>query len=1052
MKPGIPWSVKGIDPDIRAAAKDAARRSGMTLGEWLNSVILDQSSDAKKVATSQRETAAKDFSGNEERSGEAGETTIRLEDIAQQLTRLAQRDQQSASIRAYEAPGRQRQDVESIDRILSRLDSDERQTADALTAVNERLSLLDDRFARAAERPPGEAPGYQALETALRNIVDHIEVSEKRTRESLRLMQDRMGGMAQRAAESAAVQKSVPAFNDLETRLSELARRVERSETAADSGLPELVRQELGQLAERVEQVRETSESFAHKAKTAAVESAKAELHDIETRILGLLKEAQGALSDSAGNGAELQRLRAEIGSLNQRIDDVKTDAASDRDVHALRVAFEKLSARVAQGPDLRPLADMDRRLADVAERLEESRAEARKLPQLTELERRFADLDRRLGEAVAAKDDGRAVAALEQQLAAVSDRVVHAEQQLGHLETIERAITQLYESVDQNRNMAREIAEDAANRMAERIMGSQQHAAPGALGPSPELQALEEGLRAVRETAASAELRNQDTLEAVHETLEQIVVKLTELETASAGHQLALSMVQQAAVRAPELQAQYSPEPEPRYAPPPEPEPRYAPPTEPETQYALPTEPEPEPEPAPQAVAPPPAPPPRPQNPFLDQQSSVFQAQVPPVAAMPPHMAASALDPAMGDDFIDAARRAAQAAQHHVDFVDTSAAVAVGRKAVGKKSGFKLPFLGKAVTPKIELPAAAKTVPILQAPREIAGRRRRLLIAGILLLAAVSAVTYTRLGKSPQKPAQPASIEETVRPKAELPPMPGATVTAIFVDPLAAAASEIFTASLPPQKDASLAVVESASDQASVSLEMPPETIGSQSLRRAAAKGDPVAQFVIAGRYLDGKPVPRDFVKAAYWYREAAARGLAPAQYRIATLFERGAGVAQDMASALLWYERAAAAGNTKAMHNAAVIAAGGKLGKPDYDRAFKWFSAAAAHGLKDSQFNLAVLYERGLGTKPDPAEALFWYALAGRQNDIDAGKRAGELFATLQAPAARAMRSRIDAWTPKPALEEANRVTVTDSDWQYEGGGETGSLERTLSRALAG
>ena len=1036
MKPGIPWSVKGIDPDIREAAKDAARRSGMTLGEWLNSVILDQSDGARKVAASQHGTAAKDFSADAEPSAARDDTTIRLEDIAQQLTRLAQRDQQSASIRAYEQPSRQRQDVESLNRILDRLDSNERQTAEAFVAVNERLSILGDQVSRAVERQPGEAPGYQALETALRNIVDHIEVSEKRTRETLKAMQDRMGDMAQRAAESTAVRQSVPAFNDLETRLNELAQRVERSETAANSGLPDLVRKELGQLAERVEQVREASESFANQARSSAVEAAQSELHDIESRILGLLKEAQNALADtSTGNAAELQRLRAEIGSLNQRIDDVKTDAASDRDVHALRVAFEQLSARVAQGPDLRPLADMDRRLVDVAEKLEKSQIEARKLPQLTDLEHRFADLDRRLTEAVSAKDDGRAVAALEQQLAAVNDRVAHTEQQLSHLETIERAITQLYENVDQSRNMAREIAEDAANRMAERLMGAQAQAQPMALGPSPELQALEDGLRAVRETAVSAELRNQDTLQAVHETLEQIVVKLTELETASAGHQLALSMVQQAAARAPEPQTHYRPPPEPPQA-------RYEPP-----------EPQPAPEYETQPAAPAYEPPPRPQNPFLEQQSSVFQTPMPPVAAMPPHMAASALDPALGDDFIDAARRAAQAAQNKVEFVNTAAAVEAARKAVGRKPAFNLPFLKKsAATPKLDGPATAKIVPILEAPKGMAAKRRTLVLAGIVLLAAASAIAFNTFGKSPKKPVQPAAIEETAKPQARLPLMPGASVTAIFVDPLAAVANEIFTGSLPPQKASTLTAPLSGPDAAIASAQEPPEDIGSQSLRRAAAKGDPVAQFVIAGRYLDGKPVPQDFAKAAYWYREAAARGLAPAQYRIATLFERGNGVAQDMASALLWYERAATAGNIKAMHNAAVIAAGGKLGKPDYVRAFKWFSAAAAHGLKDSQFNLAVLYERGLGTRADPVEALFWYALAGRQNDSDAKTRAETLMAGLQPAAAAALRRRIEAWTPKPAIPEANTVTVTDTDWQYDGSGQTGSLERALARAMAG
>ncbi|RFB81187.1 tetratricopeptide repeat protein [Methylovirgula sp. 4M-Z18] len=42
MNKGIPWSVIGVDFDIREAAKEAARRNGMTLGEWLSGVIADE--------------------------------------------------------------------------------------------------------------------------------------------------------------------------------------------------------------------------------------------------------------------------------------------------------------------------------------------------------------------------------------------------------------------------------------------------------------------------------------------------------------------------------------------------------------------------------------------------------------------------------------------------------------------------------------------------------------------------------------------------------------------------------------------------------------------------------------------------------------------------------------------------------------------------------------------------------------------------------------------------------------------------------------------------
>ena len=39
MKSGGPWNLRGLRPEAREAAREAARRSGMSVGEWLNSVI-----------------------------------------------------------------------------------------------------------------------------------------------------------------------------------------------------------------------------------------------------------------------------------------------------------------------------------------------------------------------------------------------------------------------------------------------------------------------------------------------------------------------------------------------------------------------------------------------------------------------------------------------------------------------------------------------------------------------------------------------------------------------------------------------------------------------------------------------------------------------------------------------------------------------------------------------------------------------------------------------------------------------------------------------------
>ncbi len=45
MKSSAPWSVKGIERDARETAKEAAKREGMTVGEWLNQIIYTAGSD-----------------------------------------------------------------------------------------------------------------------------------------------------------------------------------------------------------------------------------------------------------------------------------------------------------------------------------------------------------------------------------------------------------------------------------------------------------------------------------------------------------------------------------------------------------------------------------------------------------------------------------------------------------------------------------------------------------------------------------------------------------------------------------------------------------------------------------------------------------------------------------------------------------------------------------------------------------------------------------------------------------------------------------------------
>ena len=70
MNKAVPWSIKGVDFDAREAAKEAARRDGVTLGEWMNRAI---STRAAEIGAN-----AGDFDADE-----------RLEAVAAQLARLS---------------------------------------------------------------------------------------------------------------------------------------------------------------------------------------------------------------------------------------------------------------------------------------------------------------------------------------------------------------------------------------------------------------------------------------------------------------------------------------------------------------------------------------------------------------------------------------------------------------------------------------------------------------------------------------------------------------------------------------------------------------------------------------------------------------------------------------------------------------------------------------------------------------------------------------------------------------------------------------------------
>jgi localization factor PodJL len=1103
MKPGIPWSVKGIEGKAREVAKDAARAQGMTLGEWLNHKILEGASeeaDLKSRATRKKATSSVSSSRSRTRqsssstnskasSSKDDEVVRKLDMLVDRLSNLHVPDIQPLpataqhALSAHTVAEDEHSSAMAMQRLLERIEQGEQRNHESVTVLSDKVERIGSRVEEIAEQPlelkAREVPGFSALEGAVRNIVDHIEKSEKQSRDVMTQLQGRIAELDGKIDLPSANDGKPEIVADLEERMQELAARVEQASSGKnDKELKSMFESRIRELAERIDTVRHSAEAIGQKAEATASKAAAQQASAIEERLASLIEQAEQKLQESDPDDSGLRALQTEISALHNRFEDIHKQTASEQEVQALRSALEKLSSKVEENPGLEPIAQIEQRIADLTAQLQQVSQPADYQPQLGALEERVHALDTQFAAAAAkvpqAPELGSQMNVLEQRLAAT-------EQQLGSLATIENSIQQLFASLEESRAEARALAEKSATNI------STTDAEQGE--PSAELKALQEGLAAVQENADAADQRTQETLEAVHETLAQIISKLSDLDAdkpaaQSAMHDFADQPAGDAvAVNAAAAAAAMANADEAT---------ALQPPSDAQQQPASPQDFDPFNSPGTDAVA-------NPAAPDLvvgasETQSSQDQDWLTTVrshlqqnhgmdpgqsASVAPETMNTAQDSNLGDshvDFIAAARRAASSAAPQ-----GPAGGALGNAANGF-GDFNPHEVGEG-TPQSKISsllsrgASRQSAADNKPEGENGGSRKRLLLAAAVLLAAVSAYAMNSGMLSPattkqsslEAPTASAVVQsagaETEAGSStavlEL-PASGPAVEVPQADNRAdrASADPITTASVTPTEgsDPLLSQTPSAlgnslaSAQAPISdVEVLPDGIGPEPLRQAALSGDASAQFIVASRYLEGRTVGRDHEKAARWYTRAANGGLAAAQYRIGTLHERGSGVKQDRFQAMSWYAKAAAQGNVKSMHNLAVMSADTTQGKPDMARAAKWFAAAAAHGLPDSQYNLAVLYERGLGLQKNTNEAFKWYSLAAKRGDRDAIKKAEALKAAVDKTTLAQIEQAVSGWKPQAPQRDANMVSITDPSWGVGNANQQASAQQAVPQQPA-
>lgn len=148
----IPWSVKGVDPEAREAAKLAARKAGMTLGDWLNQTIRTAAAEQLKHNAPPRQSYSHSQPTDHDTPSNGPQPPSTAQPPAPTI----------------------RQIYDSIQRLATRVEEAEERATEQIAPLAEKLNELSARVEDVKANPAATAP----IERAMTKISDRLQKLE----------------------------------------------------------------------------------------------------------------------------------------------------------------------------------------------------------------------------------------------------------------------------------------------------------------------------------------------------------------------------------------------------------------------------------------------------------------------------------------------------------------------------------------------------------------------------------------------------------------------------------------------------------------------------------------------------------------------------------------------------------------------------------------------------------------------------------------------------------------------------------------------------------
>lgn len=282
------WSLDGLDPDVRDAARDAARRAGMSLDEWLAATIADRAGRAYAEAPVRRRATAAGAGGG------AAYTATGYDDLEGAASRLGK------VTRGNPPPNRVQTASRNLDHVIAQLTAEQdRRARESAAKTAEALDSVARWIERAEERM-GEAS---------RAVSERQDRTATVLGEALGLMTRRLDDIERRVSEGhqPSMNAALKAVEKVEQHLTKLDQR-RREEAAA--------------AAER-----DDAKAKAMDAKIeAALRGFEARIATISERISETVAAPRGRRGVSVKD--ELQEAVAEIRSRQKALDDPEAAAS----------------------------------------------------------------------------------------------------------------------------------------------------------------------------------------------------------------------------------------------------------------------------------------------------------------------------------------------------------------------------------------------------------------------------------------------------------------------------------------------------------------------------------------------------------------------------------------------------------------------------------------------------------------------------------------------------------------------------------------------------